>query len=199
MVDLGLMDDQIEALPSPTARVAGNVTVSGARGGVDCNPLLLENQGALLHGRLSRLSGRSATFADDLEHTIAEGLKFEQQVRTRIDEYVRANRLEVSEASPAGPPGQRVPTRTQVDLRREGISTILWANGFRPAFNWIELPIFDQLGFPRATRGVTHIPGLAFIGLPWLYQRRSPLLLGVGADAEHIARQIASLVTATAS
>jgi cation diffusion facilitator CzcD-associated flavoprotein CzcO len=31
MVDLGLMDDQIEALPSRTARVAGHITVSGAR------------------------------------------------------------------------------------------------------------------------------------------------------------------------
>jgi putative flavoprotein involved in K+ transport len=73
------------------------------------------------------------------------------------------------------------------------------ANGFRPAFGWIELPIFDELGFPRATRGLTDVPGLAFIGLPWLYRRRSSLLLGVGADAEHIASQIASLVTGTAN
>jgi putative flavoprotein involved in K+ transport len=72
-------------------------------------------------------------------------------------------------------------------------------NGFRPAFNWIELPIFDDLGFPRATRGVTDVPGLAFIGLPWLYRRRSPLLLGVGADAEHIVTEIGLLVASTAS
>jgi hypothetical protein len=107
MADLGLMDDEIDALPSPAARVAGNVTVSGARGGVDCNPLLLEEQGALLHGRLTRLSGHHASFANDLEQTIANGLQFEQQVRTRIDDYARANRIDVAPPPPPLRPGNR--------------------------------------------------------------------------------------------
>ena len=55
MVDLGVMDETFAALPSPAARIAGNVTISGARGGVDCNPPLLERSGARLYGRLSRL------------------------------------------------------------------------------------------------------------------------------------------------
>jgi putative flavoprotein involved in K+ transport len=71
------------------------------------------------------------------------------------------------------------------------VSTVLWAGGFRPAFGWIDLPIFDELGFPRATRGVTEVPGLAFVGLPWLHTRKSPLLLGVGDDAGHVAQAIA--------
>jgi putative flavoprotein involved in K+ transport len=77
-------------------------------------------------------------------------------------------------------------------LDREGIGTVLWAGGFRPAFSWIDLPIFDDLGFPEAKRGVTDVPGLAFVGLPWLHTRKSPLLLGVGDDAEHIANVIAA-------
>jgi putative flavoprotein involved in K+ transport len=166
---------------------------------VDCNPLLLEEQGARLCGHLRSLSSRHATFAGDLEQTLASGVEFERQLRQRIDDYVRASGTD----APKPPPPSARPCRTasaptEVDLRGEGVSTILWANGFRPAFNWIDLPIFDELGFPRATRGITDIPGLAFIGLPWLYRRRSPLLLGVGDDAEHIAGKIASRVTAKA-
>jgi putative flavoprotein involved in K+ transport len=81
---------------------------------------------------------------------------------------------------------------TELTLAREGITTVLFAGGFRPAFSWIELPVFDGLGFPRAERGVTEVPGLGFVGLPWLHTRKSPLLLGVGGDAEHVAAAVAT-------
>ena len=74
---------------------------------------------------------------------------------------------------------------------------MLWAGGFRPAFSWIDYPIFDELGFPRAARGVTDIPGLAFVGLPWLHTRKSPLLLGVGDDAAHVASAVADHLATT--
>jgi putative flavoprotein involved in K+ transport len=38
---------------------------------------------------------------------------------------------------------------------------------------------------------VTDVPGLAFVGLPWLHKRKSPLLLGVGEDTEYVAHAIA--------
>jgi hypothetical protein len=39
---------------------------------------------------------------------------------------------------------------------------------------------------------MTAIPGVAFIGLPWLATRRSSLLLGVGGDAEHVVSKVAA-------
>ena len=48
------------------------------------------------------------------------------------------------------------------------------------------------MGFPRARRGVTDIAGLGFVGLPWLHTRKSPLLLGVGDDAAHVADAVAA-------
>jgi putative flavoprotein involved in K+ transport len=44
---------------------------------------------------------------------------------------------------------------------------------------------------------VTDIPGLAFVGLPWLHKRKSPLLLGVGDDAAHVATAIAQHLETT--
>jgi putative flavoprotein involved in K+ transport len=192
MADLGVMDDTIDVLPSPAARVAGNVTVSGARGGVDCNRPLLETSGARLYGRLTGFRGSRATFAEDLEATLAKGFEFEETIRARCDEYARAAGLDLPPTPARDRPVQRGQSPSQLDMGGEGISTILWANGFRPAFDWIDLPIFDAMGFPRAQRGITEVPRLAFIGLPWLHTRRSSLLLGVGADAEYVSAMIAA-------
>ncbi len=66
------------------------------------------------------------------------------------------------------------------------LTAVVWATGFGPGFHWIELPIFDPDGFPRHNRGVTAVPGIAFLGLPWLNSRSSALMGGVGPDARHV-------------
>jgi putative flavoprotein involved in K+ transport len=192
LVDVGMMDDSVDALPSPAARLAGNVTVSGAHGGVDCNPLLLEEAGARLHGRSTGFRDGRALFADDLSENLERGLRFERELRRRFDDYARAADLDLPPHVPAEwePQGPRVSSELALDA--EGIAVVLWANGFRPAFGWIEIPVFDELGFPRARRGVTDVPGLVFVGLPWLHTRRSPLLLGVGDDAGYVSEAVAA-------
>ena len=67
-------------------------------------------------------------------------------------------------------------------------STVLWTSGYRPAFGWIELPVFDADGLPRQARGVTDVPGLTFIGLPWMHDMASANLVGIGRDAEYLSR-----------
>jgi putative flavoprotein involved in K+ transport len=48
----------------------------------------------------------------------------------------------------------------------------------------------DGEGWPVHTRGITAVDGLYFVGVHWLYKRKSALLLGVGEDAEHIVSTI---------
>lgn len=68
---------------------------------------------------------------------------------------------------------------------------VIWATGFRYDYGWIDLPIFDDRGLPRHTRGVVlETPGLYFVGLPFLYRANSSLVGGVGPDAEYVARMI---------
>jgi hypothetical protein len=64
-------------------------------------------------------------------------------------------------------------------------------DGYRPDFSWLRVPVFDGGGWPVHTRGVTAVRGLCFVGLPWLYKRKSALLLGVGEDADHVVSAIA--------
>jgi putative flavoprotein involved in K+ transport len=188
MVDVGAMDETIDVLPRPRARLAGNVAVSGSDGGRDCSPLVLETAGAELHGRLLGFDGERALFEDDLDDGIAFGLTFERDLCKRWDEWAHAAALDL----PEHPLREwtRSDAATELALAREGIQTVLFAGGFRPAFSWIDLQVFDELRFPRAERGVTEVPGLGFVGLPWLHTRKSPLLLGVGGDAAHVAAAI---------
>jgi putative flavoprotein involved in K+ transport len=148
--------------------------------------LVLEAAGAELHGRLVGFQGSRALFNDDLDESITFGMTFERDLRQRWDNYAAAVGLDLPHHPPRPPRAARA-AETALRLKALGITTVLWAGGFRPAFGWIDIPVFDDMGFPRAARGITDIPGLAFVGLPWLHKRKSPLLLGVGDDAAHIA------------
>ncbi len=71
------------------------------------------------------------------------------------------------------------------------VANVVWATGFRQAFDWIDLPVLGQDGWPRERRGVAEdAPGLFFCGLSFQYSFSSMLLGGCGRDAEHVARQI---------
>ena len=73
------------------------------------------------------------------------------------------------------------------------VANVIWCTGFRPDFSWIHLSVFDEAGNPQHVRGVVSSePGLYFVGLIFLYAAVSDVLPGVGRDAEHIAKHIAS-------
>jgi putative flavoprotein involved in K+ transport len=72
------------------------------------------------------------------------------------------------------------------------VGSVVWATGFRPNYQWINLPIFDETGYPRHWRGVVpDAPGLYFVGLLFQTALSSSLLGGVGTDAAYITQQIA--------
>ena len=73
------------------------------------------------------------------------------------------------------------------------VANVIWCTGFVPDFAWIDLPVFAEDGGPLHDRGVVGSePGLYFVGMVFLYALASSLVGGVGRDAEHIAKHIAS-------
>ena len=66
------------------------------------------------------------------------------------------------------------------------LEAVVWATGYRPDYDWIDLPILTADGHPRHHRGLTAAPGVAFLGLDWLDSRRSALLHGAGPDARRV-------------
>jgi putative flavoprotein involved in K+ transport len=190
LVDIGFMDQTVDSLPSPAARLACNAPVSGNDGGHDCNPLWLEEHGATLLGRLLGADGHRVALAPDLAESLAFGAGILDDLLHRIDGHIAAQGLDAPERDEPATPPERPEPIEELDLRAAGITTILWSNGYRPAFGWIDAPLFDEHGWPVQSRGVTGLPGLHFVGLHWLHTRRSSLLFGVGDDAEHVVSQI---------
>ena len=182
MVEAGLMDQTVDTLPGPEALLACNPALSGTEGGHDCNPLTLAERGVVPVGRLEGFRDGRALFADDLAANLNKGAQFEAALRRGFDEHAGLE--------PEPPPAElpRLPGVRELDL--DGVGAIVWANGFRPDYGWIELPVFDAAGRPLHERGLTTLPGLAFVGMHWLHKRKSSLFLGVGEDAEHVVEQL---------
>jgi putative flavoprotein involved in K+ transport len=78
------------------------------------------------------------------------------------------------------------------DGRIVEVANIVWATGYRPAFDWVHIDIFDREGAPIHYRGTTPEPGLYFNGLFFLSSLASSLVGGVGRDACYIAGHIAT-------
>jgi len=77
------------------------------------------------------------------------------------------------------------------DDRVLDVANVIWCTGYHPGFSWIDLPIFGEDGRPMHERGVvTHVPGMYFVGLHYLYSMTSATVIGVGRDAERIANAI---------
>ena len=78
------------------------------------------------------------------------------------------------------------------------VASAIWASGYRFDHSWIDLPITDSDGKLVHRRGVTDVPGLYFLGLPWQHTRGSALVGWVKDDAEFIAERIAERAPAAA-
>lgn len=73
------------------------------------------------------------------------------------------------------------------------VANVVWSTGFRQVFDWIDLPIIGADGWPEELRGVVAAaPGLYFCGLSFQYAFSSMVLVGVGRDAEFLAKHIAA-------
>ena len=82
--------------------------------------------------------------------------------------------------------------KTTVDLREDGIDTVIWATGFRRRYPWLRVPALDRRGEIVHRGGVTPVPGLFVLGLHFQRRRKSAFIDGVGGDAAFLADRIAA-------
>ncbi len=147
-------------------------------------------EGLRVVGRFDSAEGTQVQFLPTLAETLRfADAWFPERLQPLFDAF--AERIGLS--LPAGEFEQypfEPPQVTRIDLAAEDISTVLWTSGYRPAFGWIEPPVLDDLGLPRTDHGITDVPGLAFIGTPWLVDMGSANLVGVARDAESLVSRL---------
>jgi putative flavoprotein involved in K+ transport len=72
------------------------------------------------------------------------------------------------------------------------VGIVIWTTGYRSDYSWIHIPGVVGDGHVLHLRGVTDVPGLYFLGLPWQHSRGSALLGFVHEDAAYLADRITS-------
>jgi putative flavoprotein involved in K+ transport len=172
------------------------IAVSGANGGDVVDFRRFAARGMTLLGRAGRFADGVLHVAPDLAQNIANGDANYLTILREADAYAARNNLDFPpdpDAHLIGPDPECVRNPIlELSLADAGVSAIIWATGFELDYGWLKVDAFDEKGRPAHLRGVTAVPGLYFLGLPWLSRRASPFIWGVWHDADHLAQHIAA-------
>jgi putative flavoprotein involved in K+ transport len=190
LVETPFLEQSVDDLPSPAARLAANFQTTGRDRGADLNYRTLLADGVTLTGRLRGASGSTLRFATDVDESVAWG---DARYAEICDLLMQAasNRGERPPQLPRPRPLEAQPP-TEMNVRDLG--AVVFTSGYRPAYrDWIEFTdAFDELGFPIQADGTsTVVRGLYFVGTHFLRKRKSSTLYGMGEDAEIVARSVA--------
>ena len=171
------------------------IAVSGAYGGHTMDFRRLASEGVTLVGMTQSYGDGALTFADDLQDNIARGDANYLAVLDEADAYATRMGLDLPQEPEARQmypdPECLTDPILSLDMAKAGITSIIWATGFRQDFSWMKVDAFDAKGAPIHHRGVSREPGIYFLGLPWQSRRGSTFIWGVWHDARHVADQIA--------
>ncbi len=163
------VDDIGRARSVPSFQLVG----SDDRRNIDLNSLC--DKGVKLAGRVAGLRGHKLQFSGSLANQCALSDLKMNRLLARIDAWAVTSGLETT----IDPPERFEPTRIgdspalELDLGRGEIQTIIWGTGFRPDYSWLDVPILDERARIRHDGGVTAVPGMYVIGLPFLRRRKS--------------------------
>jgi putative flavoprotein involved in K+ transport len=192
LADMGVFDHPIDRMPG--GQIPPPLVVTGVNGGHGISLRQFAKDGVTLLGRLHGIDGGKATFGADAEDRLIEADLAAREFVSRVDEYIQQSGVAATEAdsreATVPVPARRTSPHSVVDLRAEGISTVIWSTGYRFDFDWVRLPIVDGQGRPLQHRGVTACRGAYFLGLHWMHTFSSGTLFGVGKDAAYVVDHI---------
>ena len=191
LLEAGDLDDRVESLDGPAARLAANLQATGHGGGHDLHYRTLRAMGVTLLGHFVGAEDSRARFAADLHESVAWG---DQRNAKLMDGF---RRLAVDRGLPPPEISEPEPFKAETpeSVQLVGFGAVVFAGGFRPDYaSWVHCPgALDDLGFPIHEEGAsTVVPGLYFVGVHFLRKRKSSLLIGVGEDAVIVAGQVAA-------
>ena len=165
------------------------ILVSGINGGHDLDVRKFAADGMTMVGRIGAADDHLLSIDDHIDRVLAETDAECERFRAAV--IARAEELGMSDDVPDASSWPDPESHgDRLDLSAAGIASIIWCTGYRPAFDWVDVPVFDACGVPIQQRGTTACPGLYFLGLHWMHSLKSGALFGVGEDAEFIAEHI---------
>lgn len=196
--ELGMLDETADQVP-PDKRLPPPL-VTGVHGGYDVDLRQSAARGLVLCGHLRSVEEGRLGFEDDLEAHLRAGDRSLEEFVATVDRHIAQAGLQAPSAPQrSGLAPLPLASPQAIDIAAERVGTVLWATGYHLDFGWMQVPVFDGAGAPIHRRGVTALPGLYFLGMPWLHKRKSTFLAGVGEDAGFIADVIQGMRAKTRS
>ena len=184
---IGQLDERYDEVDDiDRARRHASVQVVGNDDGHDLDLNSLQHGGVRVIGRVMAVAGDKAQCSGGLASLVANADLKQARLLRRIDDFVSASGLD----SDVGPVTVPAPTRlghvaTELDLAR--FSTVVWATGYRPTYDWLDAAAFGRSRKVVHDGGVARLPGLYLMGLPFMRRRRSNLIGGMRLDAADLA------------
>ena len=189
---IGYYDIPIDEHPQGEAvRSKTNHYVTGRGGGREIDLRQFATEGMKLYGKLNTIQGYEVTLQDNLKQNLDHADSVAESIKQTINTYIEENNVKAPAEPPYHPAWQPQNIPQSINLQTENIGSVIWATGYHMDFSWIDVPAFDGKGYPTHKRGVTTVPGLYFVGLPWLYTWGSGRFSGVARDATYLADRIA--------
>jgi putative flavoprotein involved in K+ transport len=195
-VDMKHLNVTLASLEDKSISLAAQPQISGlGHHGHTISLQGLARQGVVILGRLLDVDAGTLVLSGEAAAHVRFADEFSQRLKDGIDAYlekagITPPALEDDPADLPDPQGECVSPLRRLNLRDANISTVIWATGFTGDFSWIHLPVLDAEGKPIHVRGISPVPGLYFLGFPWLNSRKSGIIFGIQDDAQYIANAI---------
>ena len=187
LAEMGLYDTPVQQYPGGlAAREKTNHYVTGRDGGRDIDLRQFATAGMRLYGYLDGGRGTRLTFLPTLKKALDKADSVYNSICCDIDRYLEREGIDAPGGRHYEPVWTPEAEPTDLDLTAAGVTSVIWAIGYRPDYRWVRVGVFDGTGHPTHTRGVTAVPGLYFLGLPWLHTWGSGRFHGIARDAEYI-------------
>ena len=190
---LGYYDLTVDNHPDrENVRQKTNHYVTGRGGGREIDLRTFATQGMQLYGSLNDIDGEKLKFKPNLKHNLDRADEVAESIKGTIDEYIDRHNINAPIEPPYNPVWQPETETTELNYHQSNITSVIWCIGYKTDFSWVNVPVFDGLGYPSHDRGVTSVNCLYFLGLPWLYTWGSGRFSGIARDAEYLAEYIAN-------
>jgi putative flavoprotein involved in K+ transport len=177
------VDDIVRARRLPSLQLVG----SQDRRTLDLNTL--RAAGVRVIGKLMHVDGCRGLFSGGLANLVASADLKQLRLLQRIDEYAAEHDLDDAITAPERPSSTTLgDVPTEIDLAQ--FETVVWATGYRPAYQWLDRAAFDGRGHLSHDGGIATLPGLYLLGLPFMRRRKSSFIDGVGPDAADLASHL---------
>jgi putative flavoprotein involved in K+ transport len=186
------VDDLNRARRLPSPQLVG----TPERATLDLNALTA--LGVELVGRWATVRDGRALFSGGLRNVFSlADLKMNRLLDT-FDEWALTSGRDGEFDSPERFAATLAPgsARLQLDLTSGEIRSVIWATGFHPDYDWLDVPVVDEKGRLRHEGGVADSPGLYALGLPVLRRRKSTFIHGIEDDAREVIEHLAGYLAA---